>query len=60
MWTLLLFAHASIMSDHDSMALTNVTGFPTQQECVVAGNQAKKMAEMTTKVIKFTCMKVEK
>lgn len=60
LWTLILFAHASMLSDHDSMAFTNVQGFKSQQECVVAGNQAKKMVEMTTKVIKFTCVQVEK
>ncbi len=60
LWTLILFAHASMLSDHDSMALTNVQGFKSQQECVAAGNQAKKMADMTTKVIKFSCVQVEK
>lgn len=59
-WTLILFAHASIMSDTDSMALTHVDGFKSQQECVAAGNETKKMTSMTTKVIKFTCVKVEK
>jgi hypothetical protein len=59
-WTLILFAHAGIMSDKDSMALTNVTGFTSQQECVAAGDQAKRMASGTTKVIKFTCVQVTK
>ena len=59
-WTLILFAHAGIMSDKDSMALTNVTGFRTQQECQAAGESAKKMASATTKVIKYTCVEVSK
>lgn len=59
-WVLILFAHASILSDHDSMALTNVVGFKSQAECQLAGEQAKKMATTTTKVIKYTCVSVEK
>ena len=59
-WTLILFAHVGIMSDKDSMALTNVTGFRNQQECRVAGEEAKKMALATTKVIKYTCVEVQK
>lgn len=56
-WILILFAHAGAMSDKDSMALTTVEGFKSEQACVAAGNQATKMASMTTKVIKFTCVK---
>jgi len=59
-WTLILFAHAGMMTDNDSMALTRVEGFKSQQECIAAGTESQKMAKMTTKVIKFTCVKVEK
>ncbi len=59
-WTLILFAHAGTMSNSDSMALTNVPGFRTQQECRVAGDEAKRMALGTTKVIKYTCVEVTK
>ena len=59
-WALILFAHAGVMSNTDSMALTNVTGFTSQQQCVDAGEQTKRMATGTTKVIKFTCVQVQK
>ena len=59
-WVLLLFAHAGPMSDKDSMALTNVPGFVSEAECVSAGEQAKKMAAYTTKVMKYQCIKVSK
>jgi hypothetical protein len=49
-----------MMSDKDSMALTSVPGFRTQQECVAAGKTAEKMASGTTKVMKFTCVEVTK
>ena len=60
MWTLILFAHAGVMSNTDSMALTSVPGFRTQQECIIAGKTAEKMATATTKVIKYTCVEVQK
>lgn len=59
-WTLILFAHAGALSNTDSMALTNVTGFRTQQECRAAGEESKRMASTTTKVIKYTCVEVQK
>jgi hypothetical protein len=49
-----------MMSDKDSMALTSVPGFRTQQECAAAGKAAEKMAAGTTKVMKFTCVEVTK
>jgi hypothetical protein len=59
-WTLILFAHAGIMSDKDSMALTTVPGFKTSVECKAAGEEAKRMASATTKVIKYTCVEVQR
>jgi hypothetical protein len=55
-WLLILFAHAGIMSDKDSMALTTAT-FGNEAACIAAGEQAKKMANNTLKVIKYTCVK---
>lgn len=60
LWTLILFAHAGMMSDKDSMALTTVPGFPNQAQCQAAGENAKRMASATTKVIKYTCVEVQK
>ncbi len=60
LWTLILFAHAGMMSDKDSMALTTVPGFPNQAQCQAAGEGAKKMASATTKVIKYHCVEVSK
>jgi hypothetical protein len=59
-WVLILFAHAGPMSDKDSMAMTNVPGFTTQSACQSAGEQAKKMASLTTKVVKYTCVELGK
>lgn len=60
LWTLILFAHAGVMSNTDSMALTTVPGFRTQQECQAAGKAAERMTTATTKAMKFTCVEVTK
>jgi hypothetical protein len=60
LWTLILFAHAGMMSNTDSMALTQVPGFRSQQECQAAGKAAERMTTATTKVIKHTCVEVSK
>ncbi len=60
LWTLILFAHAGMMSDKDSMAMTTVPGFRTQAECRAAGEESKKMVSRTTKEMKFTCVEVQR
>jgi hypothetical protein len=57
MWTLILLVYAGALSDGDSVALTNVTNFQTQQECVVAGNQAKTLTANSYKETRFVCVK---
>jgi hypothetical protein len=49
-----------MMSDKDSMALTTVPGFRSQQECQAAGETSKKMVARTTKEMKFICVEVTK
>lgn len=38
------------------MAITNISGFKSEQECVTAGKRGKSLAEMTTKAVKFVCI----
>lgn len=59
MWILILFAHAGMMSDHDSMALTHVPGFVTEELCIDAGKKAKAIPSGTVKEIRFTCVKAK-
>lgn len=56
-WILILFAHAGPMSDGDSMAITSVPGFTSEQVCKVAGEKAKGMAFGTVKKIEYTCVR---
>lgn len=58
-WVLILFAHAGPFSDKDSMALTNVPGFQSEQACIAAGEKTVSLARNTTKLIKYSCVKVD-
>lgn len=56
-WILILFVHAGMMSDKDSMALTNVPGFKTEATCQAAGKAAEALTKATTKATRFVCVK---
>ena len=56
-WVLVLFLHAGMLSDKDSMALTTVPGFKTEAACLAAGKQSEVLAKRTTKEVKFVCLK---
>ncbi len=58
-WVLVLFMHAGMMSDKDSMAVTNVPGFKTEASCQAAGKQSEALTKRTTKEVKFVCLKQE-
>lgn len=60
MWTLILLVYAGTFSDSDSVALTNVTGFHSEQECIQAGEKSKKMVSGSKKELKYICVKVIK
>jgi hypothetical protein len=60
MWTLVLLVYAGALSDSDSVAITNVPGFFSQQECIVAGDESKKMVGGTKKVLQYKCFRILK
>lgn len=53
---LIIFVCIGAMSDKDSMALTSVAGFKSQQECKVAGEAAAKQFGGGTKRAEFVCV----
>lgn len=55
-WILVVLFYAGAMSDGDSVAITSVPGFKTQQSCVVAGNSIKPVVAATYKEVKFVCV----
>lgn len=58
-WVLILFIHAGMLSEKDSMALTNVSGFKSEAACLTAGKQSEALGKRTTKEVKFVCLKQE-
>jgi hypothetical protein len=58
MWLLVILVYAGAMSSGDSVALTNVGSFQTEQSCIDAGNKVKRMETGTFKAIRYTCVKV--
>ena len=58
-WILVLFVHAGMLSDKDSMALSNVPGFKTEAACQAAGKSAEVLTKSTTKNTRWVCLKQE-
>ena len=58
-WILVLFVHAGMLSEKDSMALTSVPGFKSEAACVAAGKASEGLTKRTTKEVRFVCIKQE-
>lgn len=58
-WSLVILVYAGVMSKGDSVALTHVNGFKTEQLCRAAGDATKKMTEFTYKETKYICVRQE-
>jgi hypothetical protein len=56
-WILILFVHAGVISDKDSMAITNVPGFKTEAACIASGKQSESLVKRTTKDVRYVCVK---
>jgi hypothetical protein len=56
-WILVLFVHAGVLSNADSMALTTVPGFKLESACQAAGIKSQSLAQRTTKEVRFVCVK---
>jgi hypothetical protein len=56
-YILILFFHVGIAGTGDSNATTNIPGFTSEQECRLAGMQAKSLTRGTTKAAEFVCVK---
>lgn len=55
-YILILFMSIGIMSEKDSMALTNVPGFMSKAHCEAAGKTAVSEFEAGTKRARFVCV----
>ena len=55
-WILIILVYAGATSDSDSVALTNVTGFTTQESCQQAGKLSTALTNRTKKNTRFVCV----
>ena len=56
-WVLIMFFHVGAMGDGNSNATAVVPNFISQQECQMAGAQAKSLVSNTVKQMSYTCVK---
>ena len=59
MWTLILYIYAGALAKGDSVTLTNVPGFKTEQVCQEAGTSAKKLVRDSYKELRYICVKID-
>ena len=58
-WILIIFVHGSVLSNADSIAITNVPGFKTEAACMAAGKKSEDLTKGTAKATRFVCVKQE-
>lgn len=59
-YVLIIFMYAGILSQGDSVAINNVSGFQTKELCEEAGNKAvKEFKNFGFKSGKFTCVRTK-
>ena len=56
-WILILFIYAGAFSKGDSVAVTNIQGFATEQACKSAGDKAGALTDSTYKNVRYVCVK---
>jgi len=54
-WILIIFAYAGTLAAGDSVSLATPI-FASEAACASAGEAVKKMADVTSKVIKYRCV----
>jgi len=57
MWTLIVFVHAGMLSNADSMAITSVPNFFNEVLCQTAGKKTESLTNNTRKDIRWVCVK---
>jgi hypothetical protein len=57
MWTLIVFVHAGLLSEADSMAITSVANLTSEVACQTAGKKSESLVSRTKKDIRWVCVK---
>lgn len=58
-WTLVLYIYAGVFAKGDSVTLTHIPGFKTEQHCQAAGNMTKPLVSGSAKEIRYICIRQE-
>jgi len=56
-WTLIIFLYSGALSQSDSVALNNISGFESEKACEIAGKTAVSKLTTLMKGGKFVCVK---
>jgi len=55
-WILVLYIYAGVFAKGDSVTITSIPGFHSEQECAAAGTKAKPLVDNTAKDLHFVCL----
>lgn len=58
-WVLIIYIYAGAAAQGDSVTLTTVTGFTSQQTCDAAAKTALDLTQLSTKVTRTRCVEVK-
>jgi hypothetical protein len=56
-WILVMYIYAGVLANGDSVALQNIQGFVSKEQCVEAGKQAEDLVRGSSKVYRFVCIR---
>ena len=59
MWTLIIYIFAGVWAKGDSVALTQVNGFTSQQVCEAAAQKTSTLPAISTKEFRYVCVEVK-
>jgi hypothetical protein len=57
-YTLVMFIYAGILSKGDSVTLTQISGFSSEESCKSAGIAAAPLVKGTVKEVRFACLPI--
>lgn len=57
MWTLVVLVYAGALAKGDSVTLTHIPNWQSEQACVAAGSALKPLVSGSFKELKFVCIK---
>lgn len=58
-WTLVIYIYAGVLAKGDSVTLTHIPGFKTEQSCAFAGQATRPLVNTSAKELRFVCIKQE-